>query len=153
MATDLGFYIKQHIPWNRLSPAVKESLGNTPSAYERAIIDYSVSNQLIWRSGMVRQIIKSEKKYYESVLQHCRANLLLYPYHLQDQFVQGLKVTPFEYYHSILELIMIEQRSYDSLPNFTARDCQPFWYILIVSIFLRFSVNWNRQERVHRYHE
>lgn len=52
-------------------------------------------------------------------------SLQLYPYHLQDQFVQGLKVTPFDYYHSMLQIIMVDQRSYDSLPNFTARDCEP----------------------------
>ncbi|XP_019851083.1 PREDICTED: protein FAM91A1-like [Amphimedon queenslandica] len=123
VSEDLGFYIKQHVPWARLPPPLKESLSNNHIAYERSIVDFSITNQLIWRSSMVRQIIKNEKKYYEDVLQHCRSQLLLYPYHLQDQFVQGLKVTPFEYYKSILEMIMIDQRSYDSLPNFTARDC------------------------------
>ncbi|KAG8292574.1 hypothetical protein J6590_036319 [Homalodisca vitripennis] len=37
--------------------------------------------------------------------------------------VEGLRVTPFQYYTSVLESIMDQERSYDSLPNFTAADC------------------------------
>jgi hypothetical protein len=43
--------------------------------------------------------------------------------------VQGLRVTPFQYYLVILENIMEAERSYDSLPNFTAADCE--WVIYL----------------------
>ncbi|EAW92052.1 family with sequence similarity 91, member A1, isoform CRA_d [Homo sapiens] len=42
---------------------------------------------------------------------------MLYPYHLSDIMVKGLRITPFSYYTGIME------KSYDSLPNFTAADC------------------------------
>lgn len=50
----------------------------------------------------------------------------LFPYHLSDVIVKGLRITPFSYYCSIMESIMSNERSYDSLPNFTAADCE-FW--------------------------
>ncbi|XP_062912153.1 protein FAM91A1 isoform X3 [Mobula hypostoma] len=48
---------------------------------------------------------------------------MLYPYHLSDIMVKGLRVTPFSYYIGIMEDIMNSEKSYDSLPNFTAADC------------------------------
>lgn len=72
----------------------------------------------------VRQVRKDERRYYEEVLAYSRSSLLLYPYHLSDIMVEGLRVTPFQYYTSVLESIMDQERSYDSLPNFTAADCE-----------------------------
>lgn len=72
----------------------------------------------------VRQVRKDERRYYEEVLAYSRSGLLLYPYHLSDIMVEGLRVTPFQYYTSVLESIMDQERSYDSLPNFTAADCE-----------------------------
>lgn len=71
----------------------------------------------------VRQVRKDEKKYYEDLLAYSRQNLMLFPYHLSDVIIKGLMVTPFEYYISILETLMHQEKSYDSLPNFTAADC------------------------------
>ena len=48
----------------------------------------------------------------------------LYPYHLQDMLIKGLRVTPFVYYSSMMSTIMQGEKSYDSLPNFTAADCE-----------------------------
>jgi len=48
----------------------------------------------------------------------------LFPYHLSDVIVKGLRITPFSYYCSMMESIMASEKSYDSLPNFTAADCE-----------------------------
>jgi len=53
---------------------------------------------------------------------------MLYPYHLADIIVSGLRVTPFTYYIGMMETIMQQERSYDSLPNFTAADCKYIRY-------------------------
>jgi len=47
----------------------------------------------------------------------------MYPYHLSDVFVVELKTTPFTYYHTVLCDMMKAEKSYDSLPNFSAGDC------------------------------
>ena len=48
----------------------------------------------------------------------------LYPYHLQDILVQGLRMTPFNYYCSMMHSMVHLEKSYDALPNFTAADCK-----------------------------
>lgn len=67
---------------------------------------------------------KDERQYYEELLKYSREHLMLYPYHLSDVMVKGLRVTPFSYYTSIMQDIMMQEKSYDSLPNFTAADCK-----------------------------
>lgn len=72
----------------------------------------------------VRQIFKDEKRYYERVVAHSRERLMLFPYHLADMIVKGLRMTPFNYYLSVIEKLMQAEKSYDTLPNFTAADCK-----------------------------
>jgi len=57
------------------------------------------------------------------MLKYSREHLMLYPYHLSDVVVKGLRITPFSYYTSMMAEIMSQEKSYDSLPNFTAADC------------------------------
>ena len=76
-----------------------------------------------YRGNLVRHVKKDEKRYYEELVDYSRRNLMLFPYHLSDVVVKGLRITPFQYYIMVLEAIMQQERSYDSLPNFTAVDC------------------------------
>ena len=66
---------------------------------------------------------KDEQKYYDEVMRYSRQHMLLYPYHLSDVVVRGLRVTPFAYYTRLVGDVMAAERSYDSIPNFTAADC------------------------------
>lgn len=72
----------------------------------------------------MQYVRKDEKKYYEELLEYSQTHLMLYPYHLADVMVKGLRVTPFQYYLNVMGSIMEQERSYDSLPNFTAADCE-----------------------------
>lgn len=55
---------------------------------------------------------------------YSRENLMLYPYHLSDVVVKGLRITPFQFYVSTIIHVMESDKSYDSIPNFTAVDCE-----------------------------
>ncbi|KAM6974027.1 LOW QUALITY PROTEIN: protein FAM91A1 [Tautogolabrus adspersus] len=123
MNTDVEFHIRQNYPWNKLPANVKQSLGNSQREYEKQVLLYSIRNQLRFRNNLVRHVRKDERKYYEELLKYSREHLMLYPYHLSDIMVKGLRVTPFSYYIGIMEDIMNSEKSYDSLPNFTAADC------------------------------
>jgi len=72
----------------------------------------------------VRHVRKDEQKYYEELIAYSKEKLMLFPYHLADRIVRGLRITPFQYYLSMLVSIMEQEKSYDSLPNFTAADCK-----------------------------
>ncbi|XP_070777670.1 protein FAM91A1 [Enoplosus armatus] len=123
MNSDVEFHIRQNYPWNKLPANVKQSLGNSQREYEKHVLLYSIRNQLRFRNNLVRHVRKDERKYYEELLKYSRDHLMLYPYHLSDIMVKGLRVTPFSYYIGIMEDIMNSEKSYDSLPNFTAADC------------------------------
>ncbi|XP_063780469.1 protein FAM91A1 [Pseudophryne corroboree] len=123
MNIDVEFHIRQNYPWAKLPANVRQSLGNSQKEYEKHVILYSIRNQLRYRSNLVKHVKKDERKYYEELLKYSREHLMLYPYHLSDIMVKGLRITPFSYYIGIMEDIMNSEKSYDSLPNFTAADC------------------------------
>ncbi|KAM4688638.1 protein FAM91A1 [Discoglossus pictus] len=123
MNIDVEFHIRQNYPWAKLPANVRQSLGNSPKEYEKHVTLYSIRNQLRYRINLVKQVKKDERKYYEELLKYSRDHLILYPYHLSDIMVKGLRITPFSYYIGIMEDIMNSEKSYDSLPNFTAADC------------------------------
>ncbi|XP_059828869.1 protein FAM91A1 isoform X2 [Hypanus sabinus] len=123
MNIDVEFHIRQNYPWAKLPGNVRQSLGNSQREYEKQVLLYSIRNQLRYRTNLVRYIKKDERKYYEELFKYSREHLMLYPYHLSDIMVKGLRVTPFSYYIGIMEDIMNSEKSYDSLPNFTAADC------------------------------
>ncbi|KAG8181508.1 hypothetical protein JTE90_018745 [Oedothorax gibbosus] len=123
MSGDLEGYIRQKCPFSKLPPSIKQVIGDSQKEYEKLVINYSVKNQLRFRGNLVRSVKKDERKYYEELLQYSKEHLMLYPYHLSDFIVSGMRVTPFQYYISIMQDLMEQEKSYDSLPNFTAADC------------------------------
>jgi len=123
MSSDIEEYIRSKTSWECLPISVQQQLGNSSKEYEKNIVQFSIKNQLRYRGNLVRHIKKDEKRYYEELIDYSRRNLMLFPYHLSDVVVKGLRITPFQYYIMVLEIIMGQEKSYDSLPNFTAVDC------------------------------
>ncbi len=41
------------------------------------------------------------------------------PYHLSDVYVKGLRITSFSYYIDMISNLILQEKSYDTLPNFT----------------------------------
>lgn len=72
----------------------------------------------------VRHVFRNEQRYYELLLEKSKSSLCLFPYHLADIVTKGLRVTPFNYYIDVLCLLLKNDKSYDTLPNFTAADCK-----------------------------
>lgn len=123
MNADIESFISRNCHWSKLPDSAKRLLGNSEKEFEKAVFQYSIKNQLRFRGNLVRTYHRDEKSYYDSVLQYSRSHLMLYPYHLSDYIVTRMRITPFQYYISIMQDLMEQERSYDSLPNFTAADC------------------------------
>ncbi|XP_003372848.1 protein FAM91A1 [Trichinella spiralis] len=102
-------------------------LGNSAKEYEKLILEYSVMNQLRYKTNLgakkIREVRNNEEQYYELMLGYSRDHLMLFPYHLSDVIIKGLRVTPFQYYSDMMLDLMVQEKSYDTLPNFTAADC------------------------------
>jgi len=120
---EIESFIRSKTSWESLPALVQQQLGNSNKEYEKSVVQFSIRNQLRYRGNLVRHIKKDEKRYYEELVDYSRRNLMLFPYHLSDVVVKGLRITPFQYYIMVLEIIMGQEKSYDSLPNFTAVDC------------------------------
>ncbi|KAL1516826.1 hypothetical protein ABEB36_000676 [Hypothenemus hampei] len=122
MNSEVEDQIRRNIPWSRLPTHIKQILNNSRK-YEKYIINFSIQNQLRYRGNLVRHILRDEKSYYERLVAFSKERLMLFPYHLADMIVKGLRITPFNYYISMVERLMHAEKSYDTLPNFTAADC------------------------------
>jgi hypothetical protein len=114
--------IQKRIPWLKLLESQRVALGNSQKEYDKRILDFSIRNQIRYKGNLVKQVKRNEEEYYESLLNYSRKKLMLFPYHLSDVVVKGLRVTPFTYYINMMADIMEAEKSYDSLPNFTAAD-------------------------------
>lgn len=99
-------------------------MNNAAREYDRYVFNYSLKNQLRFRGNLVRQLFRNEKRYYELLVDKSVQCLCLFPYHLADIITKGLRVTPFNYYIQMLSYILRTDKSYDTLPNFTAIDCE-----------------------------
>ncbi|CAI5438115.1 unnamed protein product [Caenorhabditis angaria] len=114
--------IRENISWQKLPEDVRIILGNSSKEYEKRVFDYSIRNQLRYKGNLVRHIKKSEELYYEQLMRFSESHLMLFPYHLSDIIVTELRISPFSYYVNILSEMLNTEKSYDSLPNFTAAD-------------------------------
>lgn len=71
----------------------------------------------------VRKIFRNEERYYELLIEKSISYLNIFPYHLADIVTKGLRVTPFNFYLEVIAYLLKNDKSYDTLPNFTAADC------------------------------
>ncbi|XP_061720998.1 protein FAM91A1 [Cydia pomonella] len=115
--------VRKKIQWAKLPANVKKLLGDSSKEYEKYIFEFSIKNQLRYRGSLVRTVQKDERKYYETLVHSSIQRLMLYPYHLADMIVKGLRITPFIYYAEVVALLIELEKSYDTMPNFTAADC------------------------------
>uniref|UniRef100_A0A6A7FY91 Protein FAM91A1-like n=2 Tax=Hirondellea gigas TaxID=1518452 RepID=A0A6A7FY91_9CRUS len=123
MNSDIEKHIALNVTFEDLPQNVRQMVGNSEKEYNKQVLDYSIKTQLHYRGNLVSSLVKNERSYYEQVVQSSRNQLMLYPYHLAEAVVAGLRVTPFQYYCGTLLDVMEQEKSYDALPNFTAVDC------------------------------
>lgn len=71
----------------------------------------------------MKKVFGKEQRYYEILIDKSISSLNLFPYHLADVITKGLRITPFNYYIDVLCFMLKHDKSYDTLPNFTAADC------------------------------
>lgn len=108
--------------WADLDNRMRDLIGSSQE-YDKRILKYSIENQLRYRGNLVRFVVVKEHEYYRDLLKYSRNHLMLFPYHLSDFIITGMRITPFQYYLSVMTQIIEQEKSYDTLPNFTAADC------------------------------
>lgn len=117
-------FLRKNIEWIHLPSDIKQKFGwNTEKEYDKAILTFSIKHQLRYKGNLVRKVQKDSRKYYDDLLRYSREHLMIYPYHLSDIYVKGLRNTPFSFYIDMISDLILQEKSYDTLPNFTAADC------------------------------
>uniref|UniRef100_A0A2R9B059 FAM91 C-terminal domain-containing protein n=1 Tax=Pan paniscus TaxID=9597 RepID=A0A2R9B059_PANPA len=116
MNIDVEFHIRHNYPWNKLPANVRQSLSGDGSSWrsseEELCCLYSICNQLRYRNNLNMSRKMNPRSSHAVPL----PSIGYYGEGLEDK-------SPFSYYPGITEDIMNSEKSYDSLPNFTAADC------------------------------
>uniref|UniRef100_A0A0N5CFV0 Protein FAM91A1 n=1 Tax=Strongyloides papillosus TaxID=174720 RepID=A0A0N5CFV0_STREA len=121
MSLSIDDAIRKNIAWKELPQELVALLGGSQKEYDKLVLDFSVKNQLRFKGNLVEKQGKNEDGYYDVVISYSQKYLMLYPYHLSNIYVSK-GITPFIYYSQMIEDTIKTERSYDSLPNFTAAD-------------------------------
>ncbi|XP_068148618.1 protein FAM91A1 [Drosophila tropicalis] len=119
----LQLCIRGNVSWQQLPVHLRSMLNNNQRDYEKYVFNYSLKNQLRFRGNLASKVFRQEQRYYELLIQKNINGLGVFPYHLADIVTKGLRVTPFNYYLDVLSQLLRSDKSYDTLPNFTAADC------------------------------
>ncbi|KAF2071177.1 hypothetical protein CYY_007512 [Polysphondylium violaceum] len=120
---ELEKYVLNQVTWDSLPSHAKSILDQSQTKWKQYVLKYSIKHQLRWDSSLIRHYVTDERIYYQEIVRLSVANLVLYPYHISNQLVRMLNVTPFKYYLIMMIETMTNSKSYDELPNFTAVDC------------------------------
>ncbi|XP_017005957.2 protein FAM91A1 [Drosophila takahashii] len=115
--------VRGNVAWESLPVHLRSVLHNNQRDYEKFVFNYSLKNQLRFRGNLAAKVFRREQRYYELLVQKSINGLGAFPYHLADIVTKGLRVTPFNYYLDVLGQLLRSDKSYDTLPNFTAADC------------------------------
>uniref|UniRef100_A0A0K0DXT4 FAM91 N-terminal domain-containing protein n=1 Tax=Strongyloides stercoralis TaxID=6248 RepID=A0A0K0DXT4_STRER len=121
MSLSIDDAIRKNITWKELPQELIALLGGSQKEYDKLVLDFSVKNQLRFKGNLVEKQGKNEDGYYDVVVNYSQKYLMLYPYHLSNIYVSK-NITPFIYYSQMIEDTIKTEKSYDSLPNFTAAD-------------------------------
>ena len=104
--------------WNALPKAVRDAIGS-----ERQWISLYHKHSLLHQHEYDPYVSSDEAAYLEEVLRSSRERCMLYPYHLAADLSRLKQHTPFEYYLEMMYETIRQEKSYDTIPNFTAADC------------------------------
>ena len=110
------------LQWGLLPERVRQAVNGSEAEWQRAARAHSLAVQAGWSSALGGD----EAAYLEDLLRNSREKGMLYPYHLAEALAAHkslVATTPFDYYQEMLIETMRAERSYDTIPNFTAADC------------------------------
>ncbi|GJP34418.1 hypothetical protein CLOM_g18864 [Closterium sp. NIES-68] len=112
--------IRDGVPWDQLPKRAKLFLGSNDE-YIRRVKEHCFQLRLRWPESPAKHLCR-ELDYYNELLAHGRKTQAPFPYHLADYICRVLRISPFRYYSDLLLDVMKQEKSYDTIPNFTAAD-------------------------------
>lgn len=115
---DTSKFLDEATPWERLSPSAQAYFG-TPAQFQQRILSYFFDHQKPYNEALT---FTQPVQYYQKLIEFGITNFLVFPYHLIYELQKYNPAVPFEYYSEMLLRVMQSDRSYQSIPNFSAAD-------------------------------
>lgn len=115
---DTSKFLDKATSWEQLSPSAQAYFG-TPAQYQQRILNYYFDHQKPHEAAIT---FCQANVYYQKLIEYGIDNFLVFPYHLISELQQFNPVVPFNYYIEMLLKVMASDRSYQSIPNFSAAD-------------------------------
>ena len=117
---ELEKYFQQGYIWDKLPAHVRAIVSNNEQRYRALSVRYAVEHRFKPSSPLLAGV--NAEAYMAEVERVSRARLMLFPDSLATEMAQLIHVSPFKYYVSMMKDVMTAEKSYDSIPNFTAAD-------------------------------
>ncbi|OHT02124.1 hypothetical protein TRFO_07331 [Tritrichomonas foetus] len=115
---DTSTFLENAIPWEQLNASAQAYFG-TPAQFQQRILSYFFDHQKPYNQALT---FTNPAQYYQKLIEFGITNFLVFPYHLISELQQYNPAVPFEYYSEMLLRVMQSDRSYQSIPNFSAAD-------------------------------
>ncbi|OHT01424.1 hypothetical protein TRFO_31741 [Tritrichomonas foetus] len=115
---DTSKFLDEATPWDCLTPSAQAYFGTT-AQYQQRILNYFFDHQKPFEQTIS---FCSPKEYYQKLIEYGIDNFLVFPYHLISELQKFNPAVPFNYYIDMLLMVMANDRSYQSIPNFSAAD-------------------------------
>ncbi|KAF5832134.1 FAM91 N-terminus-domain-containing protein [Dunaliella salina] len=93
----------------------------SPSDWRNHVKEQCIQRGSDWGSSLARTVC-SEGEYYGELLKCYKGWMRMYPYHLAFYVNRVMRISPFRYYIDMLVAMLVAEKAYHQLPNFTAAD-------------------------------
>ncbi|KAH0788920.1 protein FAM91A1 [Histomonas meleagridis] len=115
---DTSKFLDEATPWEKLTPSAQAYFG-TPAQYQQRILNFFFDHQKPYGNSLP---FIQKQQYYQRLIDYGINNFLVFPYHLTAELRENNPIVPFNYYCEMLLKVMASDRSYQSIPNFSAAD-------------------------------
>ena len=114
--------VRKQTPWGQIPPEFRRryklQLG-TERRWEQLRVPWALQLHIPHHSNMVM----GAEAFYRRAVDAFRAKCMPYPYHYQAEIVSRLGITAFRYYSDLVHSALENEKGFDEIPSFTAREC------------------------------
>lgn len=120
-ANSIEVAIQRFVPFEKLNPSLQQQITNPQ--YRSRVIIHAISRGVPYtRLPAFIRLVVHEKRFAELTISVSLDRFLLFPYSQLEVIVQHTGETPLTYYQTMIAMLLKAEKSYDTLPNFTAVD-------------------------------
>eukprot|EP01028_Stygiella_incarcerata_P012772 TRINITY_DN80439_c0_g1_i1.p1 TRINITY_DN80439_c0_g1~~TRINITY_DN80439_c0_g1_i1.p1 ORF type:complete len:710 (-),score=169.67 TRINITY_DN80439_c0_g1_i1:104-2185(-) len=118
---DVTSFFRHEVPYENLPPKLQTRFGRKFD-YLIAMEKYCLQYQRPY-CPLINPVA-DKKRYFQNMLEWFEKKRRVYPYAHILYLTNEMRVSPFVYYVGLISSVMTQELPYDTIPNFTACDCE-----------------------------